>query len=372
MGFNVEQPDFEADRLVSNDDDLRRLKIVPYRDDGGVDRGIEFIERLHKTRGTLTNKTTPRAFEIVYGENGNDEISFYWLPLDDSDLSWLQKQLENRYPDSNVSVRSPDFLGIEDGDYVAGGHFGLVRHRFYPIRRRDTEDFREDDPYESILGDIVDAGDTQHIAGRPGRGRGRVRSIAQIMIRPRKKNWTTTSWRNIRKDWRMIYGDMTGLDSLADEFSGRGGGMNNAVAEALRKRAREPSFDVSVRFLSACDDPNAVYDHVQHFADSFSEYYNGFAEQGFSLDAASDPGCLAEDMAGRVWKDDQAIPLSSVEVGGLAHNPLANMGVDEITFSTTKDAGSAPTDAEQFDVSQVGAAPAIGQDDADTEDGESA
>jgi hypothetical protein len=361
MAFNVEQPDFEADRLVSNDDDLRRLKIVPYKVDGGVDRGIEFIERLHKTRGTLTNKTTPRVFEIVYGENGNDEIGFYWLPLDAGDLSWLQKQLENRYPDSDVSIRSPDFLGIEDGDYVAGGHFGLVRHRFYPIRRRDTEDFREDDPYESILGDIVDAGDTQHIAGKPGRGRDRVRSIAQVMIRPCTKRWTTTSLLNLRNDWRMQLEGFNGLDSLADEFSGRGGGMNNAVAEALRKRAREPSFKVIVRFASACDNADAVYDHVQHFADSFSEYYNGFAEQGFSLHAASDPATLAEDMANRTWRSNQSVPLSSVEVGGLAHNPLADMGVDEITFSTTKDAGSAPSGAEQFDVSQVGGAPTVSQ-----------
>jgi hypothetical protein len=354
--FAVEQTEFSSD-AISADDDLQRLKIRPYRNDGGVDTGIEFIERLHKTRGKLTNKTTPRAFEIVYGESG-DAIDLYWLPLDADDLSWLEKRLKNKYPDSDVSMRSPGFLGIDSTDYVAGGHFGLVRHRWYPIRRRDTEDFREDDPYEAILSDIVDSGDSTHISGKPGRGRGRVRSIVQILIRPCKKGWTTAKWRNT-SDWRMLFGRVHGLDGLADDFSGRGGSMNNAVAEALRKRAREPSFEVIVRFLSVCDDSDAVYDHVQHFSDSFAEYYNGFSEQGFSLVTAADPAQHAANMATRTWLSDQSIPLSSVEVGGLAHNPLADMGVSEIAFSTTKDAGTVPPGADQFDVSKVGATPNI-------------
>ena len=340
------KPEAADDQLATLESQHDRWQIVPYKDDGGIDPGIEFLESIHKTEGKLRNNSTPRVMEIWYREG---RIEFYWLPLDQEEMAWFGNRLETKYRNSDTALLGPDFIEIGPEDYVAGGSFELKRHRFYPIRRYDTDGFREDDPYESVLTDIVDSGATTHIPGQPSQDRDQVRTVIQVLLRPRGGRWTTANLlsTNLKDSWFAL-NDIHGLHDLGEEHRERGSKDDRDLGNVLSRRATEKSYEVEIRFLSVCNDEEAVAAHARHLADSFESYYNSYAEQGLKPVSSPAPRRLARQMIQREWSGDSTI-LTTVEAGGIAHCPLYDIGIPDIEFATTKDAGSAPADAPRFD-----------------------
>lgn len=356
LPFNATSAGDAVDVRETADDHL--LRVTPYQDGGSIDKATEWLEAIHPQNADIGGRrSVPRAFEIYFD---GTQIHFQHAPK--GSFSWYQKRLRTKYPNSTFEQRTPDFMDITDESYIAGGTLGLEKHRFWPIRRRDLEGFREDDPYEAVLTDIVDdpretdpldrAGNDP--ASNMGATRAPVKTVIQLMFRPtQRKNWTNTKLMttNLKELWYQLpINEIYSLHALASWHREKDHGDAREIANALDRRARESAFDVKIRHLSVGDDPEAVEVRSSAVASSFSSYYNSKTGQSFKMEPAKKPARLAKTMCARTWKGaGSSLVLTAPELAPVLHTPAKDIQISEIEYATTGDTGEAPVEAPDFE-----------------------
>ncbi|WP_227380882.1 hypothetical protein [Haladaptatus halobius] len=316
------------------------IRVRPFKDDGGIDTAIEWFESVHPSHSDLSGKrSVPRAAEIIYD---GEQISFRYLPCSD-DFHWFLTRLRHKYPDSDVRREEADLIHIDEGDYVAGGEWTLRKHRWWPIRRRDLEGFREDDPYETVLGDIVD--DAVKAGGATGREP--IRSVIQVMFRPTTRNWQTGNLltTNLTELYYHLNGVYT-IHDLAETKREKETADATEIGNVLDRRAKEKAFDVMIRHLSVGDDKEAVKHHAEAVGASFASYYNSKTEQAFIVEPSSSPNALAETMARREWSGEKML-LTSLEIAPIVHLPPADISIAQLDRRQTKRGEEVPVGSHE-------------------------
>lgn len=334
--YSAEQVDDGTDLNALADNEVIRIR--PFKDDGGIETAIEWFEAVHPSHSDVGGKrSVPRAAEIVYD---GEQIQFRYLPCND-DMHWFLTRLRHKYPDSDVRREDPTLIDVKDGDYVAGGEWTLRKHRWWPIRRRDLEGFREDDPYETVLGDIVD-----DAVKSGGARRKPVRSVIQVMFKPTTRNWETPTL--LTTNLTELYYQVNGVYSIHDLAAvkrEKEAADAKDIGDVLDRRAKEQAFDVVIRHLSIGGDCQAVEQHAEAVGASFASYYNSKTEQAFEVTPSESPMTLAEEMAHREWSGEKML-LTSLEVAPIVHLPPADISVSQLDRRQTKRGEEVPVGSD--------------------------
>lgn len=347
------------------------IGIRPYKDEGGLQRGMQLLSSLHDVqldgRVRKRNVTPGSAFELVYDDD-EEILQYRFAPGDDGMHDRLDRQLKTYYGDSDIVEIEPEFLDMAAGQYVAAARLKLRQDdSFLPIKhfKLDPDHF-ETDPYDSITSEMV---------GAPHRPNADV--MVQIMIKPAISNatWDRRNWyHGIGKTVRRLKESKSGFDAgavLEETASAIAGGKlegvdsdeqqnftkyreeasNSKAANIVASQRGKKGYHVDIRVVAVSDSEEEAVSRVEETAGMYRKFYDSSYEQGFTPKFFKQKKLdeFLESMAGREWTGtDQGITFATDTLTGICHVPT-DLNTQEIEYTMSKSGRGIPPRTPRFD-----------------------
>lgn len=347
------------------------IGIRPYKDDGGLQRGMQLLSSLHDVqlegRVRKQNVTPGSAFELVYDDD-EEILQYRFAPGDEGMHDRLDRQLKTYYGDSDIVEIEPEFLDMAAGQYVAAARLKLRQDdSFLPIKhfKLDPDHF-ETDPYDSITSEMV---------GAPHRPNADV--MVQIMIKPAISNatWDRRNWyHGIGKTVRRLKESKSGFDAgavLKETASAIGGGQldgvesderqnftkyreeasNSKAANIVASQRGKKGYHVDIRVVAVSDSKEEAMSRVEETAGMYRKFYDSSYEQGFTpkFFKQKQLDSFLESMASREWTGtDQGITFATDTLTGICHVPT-DLNTQEIEYTMSKSGRGIPPRTPRFD-----------------------
>ena len=386
----LEVPPTGADALASAVAEYPRQAIVarPHRDNRGIPAMQEVLESYHTT-GTksglfsrqTTNTAAAHAFEMRYARerSGSTDrvLTLQYLAGSDERDGMLEQQLTHQYPNSLLDRRSPAFLDVEPGQYVAGGTLALRRYTLYPIRSIAIDEFGTD-PTGSIIQEMV--GMASQSTTTPDAD-----VVVQIMFKPALRDWLqgvpngqgvvadagTQSADSTVIDGTPSVGDLihnlkskTEVKERNDIFPWRIDWIEHdpskrdlAVANMLDEQDGK-AWRLFFRIFAVSDNREVAIARASKTAGMFRNYYEYRGEQTFvpqPFSRAQLPDQLHAGAA-REW-EDAGIVKTQNEVAGLVNIPSAeDVSSGKMRWTLAKPGDGVPPKTARANFQELGVA----------------
>jgi hypothetical protein len=386
-------------------DGERAIVVRPYKSNGGIEAMDEVLTSLHEVqmqtsrslrhpRGASTNVSPAHAAEIRYGPAQTPTgtttervLTLQYVPAAGTYDSFT-RQLEDKYPSSEITHRKAGFLDISPGNYLAGTTLDLRRYTLYPINNIALDGFRSD-PIGAILKEIVaDGADTANTE-RDSSTASETNVAVQVMFQPANRSWLqgvangggVADGRGDR-DWDSgaVGTPIEGTPSVQDlTYQLRqptiehhnlfglpfGLGPTEVIEHPPSKRDKDvatmleeqdgKAWRLFVRIFAVSPDSTAAAQRVKHVAGMYRNYYEFRSEQTFLPNPMS-PAELPtqfERACRREW-EDAGIVKTQKETDGMVNVPTAaDVTTNKLRWSLAKPGDGVPIGTPRFDFDAV-------------------
>ncbi|WP_330633621.1 type IV secretory system conjugative DNA transfer family protein [Halocatena halophila] len=380
------------------------LVVRPYRDNGGIPAMDEVLTALHEVksrrsrslrnplRGKRENVSAAHTAEIRYGPTqttttGPSErvITLQYIPAQEY-FETFRRQLENKYPNSEIKARNAGFLDVSPGKYLAGSTLALRRYTLYPINNIALDGFRSD-PIGAILQEIVGTTSNGSSAETAQNATTETDVAVQLMFQPADRSWLqgVPNGGGIAdghgdRDWDggAVGTPIEGVPSVQDltyqlrqktierhNIFGIPFGPKEVIEHPPSKRDKDvarmleeqdgKAWRLFVRIFAISDDPDEAAHRVKRVAGMFRNYYEFRSEQTFLPEpiTGSNLATQFERACGRVW-EDAGIVKTQPEASGLLNVPRADdITTNRLQWSLSRPGDGVPVGTPRFDFDAV-------------------
>ncbi|WP_241434402.1 type IV secretion system DNA-binding domain-containing protein [Natronorubrum tibetense] len=312
-------------------------RIRPHKNEDGLEYASELISTLHNENAShsrlaqkfnLAEEPKKFTFELVL----NDEtVEFHWGLPDTIEQREFRQQVYGLYPNSEIKPVKNKFPEIDPGMYVSGGKLELYSEKYRPIKGTKGADQFENDPYQSILSELV--GYSDEIA------------IVQFVFTPASDKWTEGhKYHEFSADQindSLTYGRVRGSywNPRLDDPSSK----DLRAADAVLNQEGKQAFYVNIRYLVFASASKIAKHHAHGIGSVFSSlYHNDEIDQTFTPLAYHGDGLLEEARrtAAREFHYDQTA-LTVEELASVAHLPGESVESTNVDW-TRKGVGNRP------------------------------
>lgn len=382
----------------------RALVVRPYRDNGGIPAMDEVLTALHEVkskrsrslrnplRGKRKNVSSAHAAEIRYGPTqttttGPSErvITLQYIPAQEY-FETFRRQLENKYPNSEIKSRHAGFLDVSPGKYLVGSTLALRRYTLYPINNIALDGFRSD-PIGAILQEIVGTTSNGSSVETVQDATAETDVAVQLMFQPAERSWLQgvpngggiADGRGDRNwDGGAVGTPIEGVPSVQDltyqlrqktiehhNIFGIPFGPKEKIEHPPSKRDKDvarmleeqdgKAWRLFVRIFAVSDDPVEAAHRVRRVAGMFRNYYEFRSEQTFLPKpiTGSNLETQFERACGRVW-EDTGIVKTQPEASGLLNVPRADdITTNRLQWSLSRPGDGVPVGTPRFDFDAV-------------------
>lgn len=346
-------------------------------------------------RGKRQNASAAHSCEIRYGSvqttpTGPSEraITLQYVPASQSFGSFA-RQLENKYPNSEIKTRTAGLLDAQPGQHLAGSTLSLRRYTLYPINNISLDGFRSD-PIGAILQEIVkqNGGDGPSTPAQSGTSVDADVAI-QLMFQPAHRSWlhgvkngggvadgrgdrdwdsgsvstpieTTPSVQDLTYQLRQPTIEVNNIFGLpwrlgpTEEIEHPPSKRDKDVATMLEEQDGK-AWRLFVRIFAVSDDPDEAAARVKRVAGMFRNYYEFRAEQTFIPNpvTGSDLATQFRRACSREW-EDVGIVKTQAEAAGLLNVPESDaITTNTIQWSLSTPGDGVPIGTPRFDFDSV-------------------
>lgn len=312
-------------------------RIRPHKNEDGLEYAQELISTLHNENAShsklaqkfnLAEEPKKFAFELVL----NDEtVEFHWGLPDTIEQREFRQQVSGLYPNSEIKPVENKFPEIEPGMYVSGGKLELYNEKYRPIKGTGGLDQFENDPYQSILSELV--GYSDEIA------------VVQFVFTPAGDKWTEGhKFHEFSADKvhrGLTFGRVRGSywNPRLDDPSSK----DLRAADAVLNQEGKQAFYVNIRYFVFASSADIAKHHAHGIGSVFSSlYHNDEIDQTFTPLAYHGDGLLEEARrtAAREFHYDQTA-LTAAELAAIAHLPGEDVHSTNVDW-TRKGVGNRP------------------------------
>lgn len=368
-GYEALQIDDALAATLTGSAPSEALTVRPDKSNGGIEAMSEVLESLHtvdtespRLRRTTRNVSPAHFFEMRYAAPRPDAERVVTLQYHPGEgmAGTFRRQLQTRYPESQLETTVPQFLHAEAGQYVAGGTLGLRRYTLLPIKNIDLPGFRSD-PTGSIL---------QEMVGAQRDGVADADAVVQVGFKPAKRDWTqgvpnghgpadsddpavngvpslTDLSRNLQqptyeKRWRLFRRETIKIPPST---------VDKKVAKLLEDQQGSKGWRLCLRVFALSDDPDVAVARAAKVAGQFRNFYESASEQTFRSEPLSRRGLRATlTRASRREYTDSGIVKSHREVAGLVNIPEAQfVNTNKLQWGLATPGDGIPPGTARFD-----------------------
>lgn len=340
-----------CDRITTAADDAPKgISVRPFKDNEGIQGGIDLLESLHNpiTTGRLRTKNVSpaHAYEIQYT---NGRINFQFVPANDDWLGTFSRQLKDKYPNSQFETTHMGTVTAEPGMHVAGARIGLKKYTLYPIKHVGIEGFSRD-PFGGITSELV---------GTRTDDQAPADVLLQVMFRPALDSWwqgidggpstmdigTSLQSPSYRKERRLFT-----RTTIEDPPSQK----EKDAAKIVRDMENEHGWEMNLRVLAASEDAEVARQRASSSSTMFRNYFESTTGQRFEAGPLSGDE-LRESLtraAGREFVD-QNIVKSETETAGLVHVPNSEINQQDVQWALSRAGYGVPPGTPRIDFSDL-------------------
>jgi hypothetical protein len=384
-------------------DGERAIVVRPYRSNGGIEAMDEVLTSLHEVetqtsrtlrhplRGVTENVSPAHAAEIRYGPvqttttgtSSERVVTLQYVPTTDY-YGTFQRQLEDKYPASEIKAREAGFLDVTPGEYLAGTTLSLRRYTLYPVNNIALDGFRSD-PIGAILKEIVGAGAETATAAVETDSTADANVAVQLMFQPARRSWLTgvangnglADGRGDR-DWESgaVGTPIDGTPSVQDltyqlrektvethrplpwsqpEYIDHPPSKRDKDVATMLEEQDGKAWRLFIRIFAASDEPTEAARRVKRTAGMFRNYYEFRSEQSFvpTPVTGTDLQTQFTRACGREW-EDTGIVKTQAETAGLVNVPTAeDVTTNKLQWSLSRPGDGVPIGTPRFDFDAV-------------------
>jgi hypothetical protein len=382
-------------------DGERAIVVRPYRANGGIEAMDEVLTSLHEVQtqtsrslfnpfGTTENVSPAHAAEIRYGPvqttttgtTSERVLTLQYVPTADY-YGTFMRQLEDKYPASEIKARNAGFLDVSPGEYLAGTTLSLRRYTLYPINNVALDGFRSD-PIGAILKEIVGAGVETAGPAVETTPTADANVAVQLLFQPARRSWLQgvpnggglADGRGDR-DWDGDVGTpIDGTPSVQDltyrlreptiekhrplpwshpEYIEHPPSKRDKDVATMLEEQDGKAWRLFVRIFAASDDPTEAARRVKRAAGMFRNYYEFRSEQSFlpSPVTGNELQTQFERACRREW-EDTGIVKTQAETAGLVNVPTAeDVTTNKLQWSLSRPGDGVPIGTPRFDFDAV-------------------
>ncbi|WP_248911024.1 hypothetical protein [Halocatena marina] len=383
----------------------RAIVVRPYQANGGIEAMDEVLTSLHKVQtrtsrslrhpfGVTENVSPAHAAEIRYGPvqtgtTGPSErvLTLQYVPSA-NDYDTFARQLDDKYPASEIKPREAGLLEVTPGEYLAGATLALRRYTLYPINNVALDGFRSD-PIGAILKEIVGTPTTASGAALNSdiaTSTSDANVAVQLMFQPARRSWLqgVANGEGLEdgrgdRDWDSgaVGTPIEGTPSV-QELTYQ---LRQPTIEAHRplpwsqpehikhppsKRDKDvatmleeqdgKAWHLFIRIFAVSDDPNEAARRVQRTAGMFRNYYEFRSEQSFIPQPITGDALQTQftRACAREW-EDTGIVKTQAEAAGLLNVPrFEDVTTNRLQWSLSRPGDGVPVGTPRFDFDAVG------------------
>jgi hypothetical protein len=393
--------DLAATAIDALPDGERAIVVRPYRANGGIEAMDEVLTSLHEVetqtsrtlrhplRGVTKNVSPAHAAEIRYGPvqttSGTTErvVTLQYVPTPDY-YDKFTRQLEDKYPASEIQARNAGFLDVSSGDYLAGATLALRRYTLYPINNVALDGFRSD-PIGAILKEIVGHRSETSVGAMDTPSSADANVAVQLMFQPARRSWLNgvdnghglADGRGDR-DWDSgdVGTPIEGTPSVQDltyqlreptiekhrplpwshpEYIEHPPSKRDTDVATMLEEQDGKAWRIFARIFAVSEDPTEAARRVKQTAGMFRNYYEFRSEQTFIPQPLTDDGIRTQFLraCGREW-EDAGIVTTQAETDALVNVPRADdISTNKLQWSLSKPGDGVPIGTARFDFDAV-------------------
>jgi hypothetical protein len=383
-------------------DGERAIVVRPYRANGGIEAMNEVLTSLHDVQtqtsrslfnpfGTTENVSPAHAAEIRYGPaqttttgtTGERVLTLQYVPTTDY-YGTFMRQLEDKYPASEIKARQAGLLDVEPGEYLAGTTLSLRRYTLYPINNVALDGFRSD-PIGAILKEIVGAGAETAGPAFDTTSPADANVAAQVLFQPARRSWLNgvanggglADGRGDR-DWEGgdVGTPIAGTPSVKDltyqlreptiethrplpwshpEYIEHPPSKRDKDVATMLEEQDGKAWRIFVRIFAVSEDPTEAARRVKRTAGMFRNYYEFRSEQSFVPTPVTGPALQTQftRACAREW-EDTGIVKTQAETAGLVNVPTAeDVTTNKLQWSLSRPGDGVPIGTPRFDFDAV-------------------
>jgi hypothetical protein len=382
-------------------DGERAIVVRPYRANGGIEAMDEVLTSLHEVetqtsrtlrhplRGVTENVSPAHAAEIRYGPvqttSGTTErvLTLQYVPAATVHDKFM-RQLEDKYPASEIKARKASFLDVPPEEYLAGATLALRRYTLYPINNVALDGFRSD-PIGAILKEIVGHRSETSVGAMDTSSPADANVAVQLMFQPARRSWLNgvanghglADGRGAR-DWDSgaVGTPIEGMPSVQEltrqlqeptiekhrplpwshpEYIEHDPANRDTDAAKMLGEQDGKAWRLVVRIFAVSEDPTEAARRVKGTAGMFRNSYEFRSEQRFIPQPLTGDHLWTQFMraCGHEF-EDTGIVKTQAETAGLVNVPTADdISTNKLQWSLSKPGDGVPIGTPRFDFDAV-------------------
>ncbi|MDO8524616.1 MAG: type IV secretion system DNA-binding domain-containing protein [bacterium] len=290
---------------------------------------------------------TPRIALELASEVGGPDISFY-IAVPNYMETGIEKNIQGVFPQAVIEKVPQDYTVFEPQAKVAGARLFLQKPLYFPIQ---TFKKLEKDPLATLTNALSKI--------KPEEG-----AAIQIIVRSTKfelkkqgekmLSEITEKGANIKSamaqagksqvaDWAGTAFNAIAVSNKKEDASSltpKGGGVSEAVLEAVKSKIQKPILEVNIRLLGVAQDKERAEEILSHLEAGFSQFSS--ALNGFEISRVKERKIkkFVYDFSFRDFNEKERVILNLEELTSLYHFPLPHIESPQIRWAKTKE--SAP------------------------------